>query len=212
MLRKMFVAASMALIAAAFAGAPTPSLAQDSTCDVERFAKPPSGCQRELLTAAGRQRPFDNYFPSAKKSAKKAWERQALTKFGERFKEWENSTCQKVECVDGSIGGLRRCTYSGYACVINPQLAGTDPDDGDDDGDGKAPTLAEYEVKELQRLLIRDGLRTVKVRGSRRRVVVDGDWGPVTTTAVVLWLEENGIDDDKLTDRDVFNLLKKRVE
>ena len=175
--------------------------AQDN-CRVEDYAPPPDGCHRERIESAGRQRPFDDIFPSAKRSAQLAWERQALTKYGERYRSWDNAVCKRTECVKGSIAGMRRCTYSGFACVRNPQSA-----DGVLVGSAQ---LDEREVRRLQRLLIRAGYGFVRVQGVRKRLTIDGNWGPVTRTAVALWLERENLDDSAMTERDVLNALIER--
>lgn len=180
---------------------PAAAMAQDrNTCSVMNYAPPPNGCQRERIEASGRQRPFDDFFPSAKQSAQKSWERQALTKFGERFKSWSNAVCTKVECVKGSIAGMRRCTYSGYACVHNPSAEAGVEING----------LRPRQVRRLQTLLRRARVRRVYVRGRRQIVKVDGMWGPVTQAAIAVWLERENMDDTNMTERDVLAALEKR--
>lgn len=175
--------------------------AEDS-CDVKKYSGPPDGCHDELITASGRLRPFENAFPSARESAKKAWERQALTKFGERFKQWSTAACAKTECVPGSIAGMKRCTYSGYACSANKQLA---PETA-----GSVEPLNESEIREMQRLLRKAGIRRVRLDSGRKEVKVDGEYGPVTSAAMAEYIERYDIDDSKLTERDLLELLRKR--
>jgi hypothetical protein len=177
-------------------------------CTVERYAFPPTGCQRERLEASGRQRPFIDFFPSARVSARRAWEREALTKFGERFKDWKNAVCTREECVKGSVSGLKRCIFSGYSCVQNPRVIG---EAVSDDPNHAGPSLTRREIRHLQRLLRRQGYRRVRVRGALRRLEVDGAWGDITRTAVALWLERAGVDDAAITDRDVYNALRRRA-
>ncbi len=179
----------------------TGAQAQD-TCDVQQYAGPPDGCHGELISAAGRLRPFENAFPSARVSARKAWERQALTKFGERFKQWSTAACAKTECVPGSIAGMKRCTYSGYACSANKQLA-------EDSGSSGEP-LDASEIRELQRLLRRAGIKNVRVGRSRRIVKVDGEYGPVTAAAMAEYIERYDVDDSDLSERDLLGILRKR--
>ncbi len=191
---------SLFCLVATIAAAPSVAAAQSNeTCNVMAYAPPPSGCHREMIEASGRQRPFDDMFPSAKKSAQRQWERQALTKYGERYKSWSNAVCTQVECVKGSIAGLRRCTFTGYACVFNPKPA--------DGTDGTTLQLTEPEIRRLQRLLRRDGFRRVYVMGRWRELTVDGKWGPITRTAVAYWLEREGLDDANMTERELYNTI-----
>lgn len=198
----------LGILAAAVAGAASmmaagpPAMAQAS-CDIERFAGPPDGCQREKITASGRQRPFENAFPSARVSARKAWERQVLTKFGERFKIWDHAQCATTECVPGSISGMKRCTFSGYPCVSGPALAS-------ETESGKSGPLERAEIVEMQELLIRAGITRVRVGGKLRKVYADGQFGDITAAAIGEFIERYDIDDSKLSDRDVLGLLRKR--
>ncbi|MBU2580701.1 MAG: peptidoglycan-binding protein [Alphaproteobacteria bacterium] len=192
------------LFAAAMAVAFIPlsaAQAQDS-CDVKEYAGPPDGCHEELITASGRLRPFENAFPSARVSARKAWERQALTKFGERFKVWDNAVCAKTECVPGSIAGMKRCTYSGYACAPNKQLAS--------ETTSSREPLSDSEVRELQSFLRKAGIRRVRIESGRRDVKVDGEYGPVTHAAIAEFIERENIDDSNLTERDILEMVRKR--
>ena len=175
--------------------------AQDS-CDVKKYAGPPDGCHDELISAAGRLRPFENAFPIARVSARKAWERQALTKFGERFKQWSTAACAKTECVPGSIAGMKRCTYSGYACSANKQLA--------EDTSKSSEPLSESEMSELQELLRKAGIRKVRVGNGRKTVRVDGEYGPVTAAAMAEYIERFDVDDSNLTERYLLEILRKR--
>jgi hypothetical protein len=77
----------------------------------------PKGCQRERIQAAGGL--SYNIFKSAEKIAEAAWQREVLTKYGERFQDIKDAACRKVLCVKGSISGTRRCTISGFPCAAD---------------------------------------------------------------------------------------------
>jgi len=175
--------------------------AQDS-CDVKKYAGPPNGCHDELISASGRLRPVENAFPSARVSARKAWERQALTKFGERFKQWSTAACAKTECVPGSIAGMKRCTYSGYACSANKELA--------EDTSQSGEPLDASEIYELQRLLRKAGIKKVRIGSKRRTVKADGEYGPVTAAAMAKYIDRYDVDDSNLSERDLLEILRKR--
>ncbi len=164
----------------------------------------PSGCHKERITAAGEQ--TLGIIRSAEHLGRKAWQREVITKYGERFQQWEFAACPKIECVPGAIAGSRRCTYSAFACspeVDQRQLADLRRDRGYG-GDGgperaSAPADTSYydhsiedrrsrrelnsdEISEMQRLLRRLGYD----------VSVDGQFGEQTSAALIRFERRNG--------------------
>ncbi len=75
----------------------------------------PKGCQRERIQASG-ELSF-NVFRKASKIAEAAWQREVLTKYGERFQDINFSACKSVLCVKGAVSGTERCTISAYPCA-----------------------------------------------------------------------------------------------
>jgi Putative peptidoglycan binding domain len=158
----------------------------------------PTGCHKERITAAGEQ--TLGIVRSAEHLGRKAWQRQVVDKYGERFQQWENAACRAIECVPGSLAGSRRCTYSAYACspeVDTRVLA----DLRRDRGAGPAPAdfydrsasddrgrreLRSEEIAELQRLLRQAGYD----------VSVDGQFGEQTSEALIKWQRRTGSSGD----------------
>jgi hypothetical protein len=174
--------------------------AGDQTCTcsspdaAEALPPLPSGCHKERITAAGEQ--TAGIIRSAEHLGRKAWMREAITKYGERFQQWENAACPKVECVPGSISGYRRCTYSAFACspeVDQRQLADLRRDRGAGPADASyyqsrieerrsGRELGPDEIAEMQRLLRRLGYD----------VSVDGQFGEQTSQALIRFERESG--------------------
>ncbi|MGO9486676.1 MAG: peptidoglycan-binding domain-containing protein [Rhodomicrobium sp.] len=117
-----------------------------------------------------------NILKSAKSIAIEAWRRQVVTKYGERFQDFDFAACPRYLCVKGGIAGTKRCTVSGFPCAadmteedkarIQHALSGGPADYDQDRGRtdrtyradrtdraGDFSTLEESEIQELQRLL-----------------------------------------------------------
>ena len=77
----------------------------------------PKGCHRERIQASGGL--SFGVLNSASKLAERAWEREVLTKYGERYKDVKDAACLKTLCVSGSISGTKRCTISGFPCAAD---------------------------------------------------------------------------------------------
>ncbi len=75
----------------------------------------PKGCQRERIQASG-ELSF-NVLRKASKIAEAAWQREVLTKYGERFQDLKYAACKNVLCVKGAVSGTERCTISAYPCA-----------------------------------------------------------------------------------------------
>ncbi len=158
----------------------------------------PEGCQQERITAAGEQ--TLGVVRGKHYLARKAWQRQVIDKFGERFQRWDKSACQTVECGPGSIAGYSRCTYSAFACApdVNPR----DIDDLRRASRSERPApeyyerreeerrggreLGSEEIAEMQRILRREGFS----------VSVDGQFGEQTSQALIEWQHKNGMHAD----------------
>ena len=75
----------------------------------------PKGCQRERIQASG-ELSF-NVFRKASQIAEASWQREVLTKYGERFQDLRFAACKNVLCVKGAVSGTERCTISAYPCA-----------------------------------------------------------------------------------------------
>jgi hypothetical protein len=164
----------------------------------------PSGCKRDRITAAGEQ--TLGVIRSKHYLARKAWQRQVIDKFGERFQQWEKAACPKTECGPGSIAGYQRCEYSAYPCnpdadksaadlLRNPSGAGgyreadrdrDRPREGVYDRSIDERELAPQEIEELQHLLRRAGFQ----------VSIDGQFGEQTSEALIKWQRRAGVHED----------------
>ncbi len=84
----------------------------------------PKGCHRERIQASG-ELSF-NVFRKAAKIAEAAWQREVITKYGERFQDLRFAACKSVLCVKGAVSGTERCTISAFPCASDmgePQKA-----------------------------------------------------------------------------------------
>jgi hypothetical protein len=164
----------------------TPAVAQISCDDpriIERLPKPPTGCQKEKITASGGMSFFG--LSRAQTSAERAWKRQVLEKFGERFTVWDNAACASHECVPAAIGGATRCTYTGFPCAEKPYLDTLE--------------LSRADVEEMQRLLKRAGFN----------VPVDGKFGDKTSEALRKWQRIKKFADDGLPNKENLERLQR---
>lgn len=75
----------------------------------------PKGCQRERIQASG-ELSF-NVFRKAASIAEASWQREVITKYGERFQDLKFAACKNVLCVKGAVSGTERCTISAYPCA-----------------------------------------------------------------------------------------------
>jgi len=150
----------------------------------DKLPKPPDGCQREKISASGRE---GIGFTMARNRAEQAWQDQVRNKFGERFMQWAKAACPKSECDPGGMGmigkHLIRCTYTAYPCANLP----------------KFPEATEDMVKEVQKLLVAKGYD----------VPVDGKFGEKTRRALRKFQKKNGLDDDGVADAKTMELLRK---
>jgi hypothetical protein len=162
----------------------TPALAQISCDDpriVERLPSLPDGCHREKITATGGMSFFG--LSRAQTSAERAWKRQVLEKYGERFTVWDNAACASHECVPAAIGGATRCTYTGFPCASKPYLDTLE--------------LSRADVEEMQRLLNRAGFS----------VPIDGKFGDKTSEALRRWQRSKKLAEDGLPSKENFERL-----
>ncbi len=166
-------------------GAFSASSRGDPLCDapasvIRDYLPPlPKGCHGERVQASGGL--SFNVVRSAEKIAEAAWQREALTKYGERYQDLRFAACKNILCVKGAIAGTRRCTISAFPCAADmdqrdvatvQQLASRDfsgPGYGGPPGQGGGPydggpgggyygsanysQLNSYEIMELQRFL-----------------------------------------------------------
>ncbi len=81
----------------------------------------PRGCQTQRIQATGAL--TFGVVQSAGRIARKAWQRQVVFFFGERYQDWEKAACKKELCVRATFAGSRRCTYSAFPCAsdIDPE-------------------------------------------------------------------------------------------
>jgi Putative peptidoglycan binding domain len=155
----------------------------------------PRGCQWRRIEASG-ELSF-GIVRSAGTNARKSWERQVITFFGERYADWAMAACKKVFCVEASIAHSHRCTYSAYPCAVDADKAAIEalntaqiPEPLQPQaGPRAAPRdrdLSEVEIRELQELLRRAGYR----------VGNDGMFGEQTQRALASWQRRNGLPDN----------------
>jgi Putative peptidoglycan binding domain len=75
----------------------------------------PKGCQKERIQASG-ELSF-NVFRKAASIAEASWQREVITKYGERFQDLRFAACKNVLCVKGAVSGTERCTISAFPCA-----------------------------------------------------------------------------------------------
>jgi len=75
----------------------------------------PKGCQKERIQASG-ELSF-NVFRKATSIAEASWQREVITKYGERFQDLRFAACKSVLCVKGAVSGTERCTISAFPCA-----------------------------------------------------------------------------------------------
>jgi hypothetical protein len=204
---------------AAASGAFSASSQADSLCDapppvVQRNLPPlPRGCQGERIQASGGL--SFNVVRSAEKIAEAAWQREVLTKYGERFQDITYAACVKSLCVKGSISGTRRCTITGFPCAADmedrdknavKQLAtryvdddyrDRDRRDGDRPGPGRRDysDLDQRDIIELQRFL---------------GVSADGVFGDQSQDALRSFRRRAGLRTDGPPNRDDLDMIRRR--
>jgi hypothetical protein len=105
-------------------GLPIPAAHAETACeseDVLKYLPPgPRGCQTQRIQATGAL--TFGVVQSPGRIARKAWQRQVVFFFGERYQDWEKAACKKELCVRATFAGSRRCTYSAFPCASD-----TDP-------------------------------------------------------------------------------------
>ena len=74
----------------------------------------PKGCQKERIQASG-ELSF-NVFRKAASIAEASWQREVITKYGERFRDLRFAACKNVLCVK-VVSGTERCTISAFPCA-----------------------------------------------------------------------------------------------
>ena len=170
---------------------------RDCPCASRDPAGLPEGCKHERITAAGEQ--TLGVVRSKHYLARKAWQRQVIDKYGERFQQWEHAACRTVECGPGSISGYSRCTYSAFPCApdVNPRdlaelkrISSQEPTpefyEKHEEERRVSRELDADEISEMQRLL----------RGYGYPVFVDGQFGEQTSEALIKWQHRTGMPGD----------------
>ena len=104
---------------------PFPGSHAETACESEaarEYLPPlPRGCQKQRISATGEM--TFGVLQSPGRLARKAWERQVLFFFGERYLDWEKAACKKVFCVRASFQGSRRCNYTAFPCASDADPA-----------------------------------------------------------------------------------------
>jgi hypothetical protein len=185
----------------------------ESACDspdVSRFL--PEACQRELITSSGEL--SYNVIRSAKYLGQKAWQRQVLQKYGERFQRWDLAACPKVECVPGALAGSSRCNYSGFPCspdVDVRQLADLVKNQEGYRDEGRYDRVRRE--REFQRELSRDEVLELQALLNRAgfRIQADGDFGEQTSRALLQWQARAGVPQDGLNSFENLDRLRRAV-
>ncbi len=180
---------------------------RDCPCAQHEPELPPA-CKHDRITAAGEQ--TLGVIRSKHYLARKAWQRQVIDKFGERFQQWEKAACPKTECGPGSIAGYTRCEYSAYPCSPDADKVAIDSLRNDRGGYREADRdrdhdrvrdrdheggydrtvdereLGPQEIEELQHLLRKAGFQ----------VSLDGQFGEQTSEALIKWQRRAGVHED----------------
>ncbi len=160
----------------------------------------PRGCQRERIEASG---PVSfGILRSAEKLAMKAWQRQVLTQYGERFLDWDNAACKKTMCIHASFAGSRRCTISAFPCAADADHAALEAliaRQAARAGPRNDEPLTAAEIKEMQQLLSSAGYR----------VRVDGIFGDQTREALVRRLRRRGFHAEGNPARENLEILRR---
>ncbi len=168
----------------------SPTSRAETACDsaaVQDYLPPlPRGCQRQRIEAAGGLSFGIVLSPGGR--ARRAWQRQVLSLFGERYGDWEKAACKKVYCVRASYAGSRRCVYSAFPCAADTDRAALESlstqqiPPRERGGDRE---LTASEIKEMQELLSQAGYH----------VWADGIFSGQTRTALVRWQRGKGLPD-----------------
>lgn len=170
----------------------SPASSAETACDsaavLNYLPALPRGCQRQRIEATGAL--SFGIVQSAGGHAQKAWERQVLTFFGERYRDWKKAACKKVYCVHASFAGSRRCTYSAFPCASDADadvvegLSARQLDPRVQVQQQRMDReLTASEIKEMQELLSEAGYR----------VWADGVLGDQTLTALAEWQRRRGL-------------------
>ena len=188
--RLVFIATAVAAFAGVtgYVNAQTAAPSTATQCEdpkvFDRLPRLPDGCQRERISASGGLRPGEGL---ARRSAESEWKRQVITKYGERFQNFDNAACRRSECVPGAISGLTRCTVTAIPCARKPVFEGS--------GSIAVGGLNPDEIKEIQRLL---------------KVKADGNFGAGSVAALQRWQRSQKLVDDGVPTRDILERLRKR--
>ena len=129
----------------------------------------PKGCQRERIQASG-ELSF-NVFRKAASIAEASWQREVLTKYGERFQDLKFAACKNVLCVKGAVSGTERCTISAYPCASDmgePQKAQVEHLASLDDQNLSSEDIRRAERVEERREVVRD-LKREEQREEQKR-------------------------------------------
>jgi hypothetical protein len=161
----------------------------------------PRACHRQRIEASGIL--TFNILRRANTLGLRAWQREVITKYGERFQQWEHAACQKIECVSGAVAGSCRCTFAAFPCspdVDAREVADLEKDQVSlqrppfDDGN-----LAPSEIREMQQMLLDAGYP----------VFVDGIFGNQTRSALADWQRSRGLSNNGAATRANLESLRR---
>jgi hypothetical protein len=210
------------LFAAVVQGAARAGSLCESSAVEDYLPPPPHGCERKRIEAAGNL--SFGIIRSAEKLGLKAWQHQVLMRFGERFQDWKNAACKKVECSAAVMEGSRRCLYSAFPCspevdrAVLEKLSAQDVPPPPPLQEARqevvppppppavpplarereqAPLTAE-EVREMQRILADAGYH----------VGVDGAFGEQTRRALIKWQQVKGLPENPVPSRENLERLR----
>ena len=139
----------------------------------------PKGCQKERIQASG-ELSF-GVFRKASSIAEASWQREVLTKYGERFQDLKFAACKNVLCVKGAVSGTERCTISAYPCASDmgePQKAQVDRLASLDDQNLPDDFRRVEERHEERREAIREERREERKEERREERIEDRDLNP----------------------------------
>ncbi len=114
-------------------------------------------------------------FRKAASIAEASWQREVLTKYGERFQDLKFAACKNVLCVKGAVSGTERCTISAYPCASDmgePQKAQVEHLASLDDQNLSSEDIRRAERVEERREVVRD-LKREEQREERREPIIE---------------------------------------
>jgi hypothetical protein len=148
----------------------------------------PRGCHKERITASG-ELSF-GILRTAEGLGLRAWQRQVVSLYGERYQDWGSAACKHVVCLRASMAASRRCTFSAFPCSNDVDKRQVEALNVQETTPPRKPAdsepLTASEIREMQQLLFRAGYP----------VRVDGIFDERTKAALASWQRRAGVAKD----------------